>query len=205
VEHPVTRKVGIFVYDQVEALDLAGPYEVFTTAARMSDRLAPGREPPFEVHLISREHGPVSTRAGMRVLPDQDLDRSIQVDVLLIPGGVIDHQLELGDVVAWVGAAAQSAEIVASVCTGAFLLAKAGLLNGFRATTHWEDLSSFGSMFPQVQVVADKRWVDEGRIITSAGISAGIDMSLHLVSRLTGRELAVRTARQMDYRWQDEA
>jgi transcriptional regulator GlxA family with amidase domain len=84
-----------------------------------------------------------------------------------------------------------------------FILARAGLLDGQNATTHWEDIEPFSQMFPEVEIRENERWVDEGRIITSAGISAGIDMSLHIVSRLQGRDLAVRTARQMDYRWQD--
>ena len=88
------------------------------------------------------------------------------------------------------------------MCTGAFLLAKAGLLEGFGATTHWEDIEAFSQMFPSVKVIDSQRWVEEGRILTSAGISAGIDMSLHIVAMLEGRDLAERTARQMDYRWQ---
>lgn len=88
-----------------------------------------------------------------------------------------------------------------SVCTGAFLLAKGGLLNNRSATTHWEDISEFGAMFPAIVLRENVRWVDEGQVITSAGISAGIDMSLHAVERLAGRELALRTARQMEFDW----
>ena len=91
--------------------------------------------------------------------------------------------------------------MTASVCTGAFLLAKAGLLHGKTVTTHWDDLDDLHAQFPDLTVRGDTRWIDEGTIVTSAGISAGIDMSLHLVARLAGEELGVRTARQMDYAW----
>lgn len=98
-------------------------------------------------------------------------------------------------------AQAARAELTASVCTGAFLLGKAGLLDGKRATTHWEDVADLRAMFPQVRVIEGARWVDEGSVVTSAGISAGLDMSLHVVARLAGSELAARTARQMQYEW----
>src|SRR4029078_1084557 len=119
-------------------------------------------------------------------------------DLLLIPGGVVTEEIRNDAVIRWIAENAARAQIVASVCTGAFLLAKAGLLDGKRATTHWEDIADLKSMFPKVQVQKDVRWVEEGNILTSAGISAGIDMSLHLVSRLEGLKLAEDTARQMD-------
>jgi transcriptional regulator GlxA family with amidase domain len=106
-------------------------------------------------------------------------------------------------VIAWIGRMAREAELTASVCTGALLLAAAGLLDGREATTHWEDVAELQAGWPQVKVRADQRWVDTADVVTSAGISAGIDMSLHLVERLASRELAERTARQMDYAWQD--
>jgi transcriptional regulator GlxA family with amidase domain len=105
------------------------------------------------------------------------------------------------EVIAWIAATARDCELVASVCTGAFLLAAAGLLDGQPATTHWEDQADLRAAFPQVEVLSDRRWVDNGRVVTSGGISAGMDMSLHLVERLAGRELAVSTARQMEYDW----
>jgi transcriptional regulator GlxA family with amidase domain len=100
---------------------------------------------------------------------------------------------------------ASTASITASVCTGAFLLAQAGLLDGQQATTHWEDVPELRRLFPSIKVVEGKRWVEVGSIVTSAGISAGIDMSLHLVARLAGDELAHKTARQMQYDWWDDA
>ena len=103
----------------------------------------------------------------------------------------------------WIKAMSAQAGLTASVCTGSFLLGQAGLLDGKTCTTHWEDIDDMRQMFPTVTVVDKRRWVDEGRFITSAGISAGIDMSLHLVERLAGRGLAEKTARQMDFDWQE--
>jgi transcriptional regulator GlxA family with amidase domain len=112
--------------------------------------------------------------------------------------------MERPEVMAWLQRVAPATSVTASVCTGAFLLAQAGLLQGKRATTHWEDVAGLRRLFPEVEVVEERRWVDLGSIVTSAGISAGIDMSLHLVARLAGDELARQTARQMQYDWWDD-
>jgi transcriptional regulator GlxA family with amidase domain len=122
-------------------------------------------------------------------------------DVLLVPGGEVSAELERTQVSAWIADVARRATLTASVCTGAFLLAKAGLLDGRRVTTHWEDAADLQRSFPELTVEKDVPWVDEGELVTSAGISAGLDMSLHLVARLASSELAERTARQMDYLW----
>jgi transcriptional regulator GlxA family with amidase domain len=116
----------------------------------------------------------------------------------------VTDELTKSAVIEWIAARAAEAQLTASVCTGAFLLAKAGVLAGKTATTHWEDIDDFRKSFPDIPIDVEARWIDEGRIVTSAGISAGIDMSLHLVERLAGEPLALRTARQMDYRWQRE-
>lgn len=197
--------VGIYVYDEVEALDFAGPYEVFTTAARVHGRRHPGQALPFTVHAIGRDGSAVRARAGLRLLPDADISTHPALDVLIIPGGVVDAELARAEVVAWIAASARATRLVASVCTGAFLLARAGLLQGRAATTHWEDVADLRAAFPDLEVRTGVRWVDEGSVVTSAGISAGIDMSLHLVERLAGRELAELTARQMDVVWREEA
>jgi transcriptional regulator GlxA family with amidase domain len=122
----------------------------------------------------------------------------------VVPGGVVTAELERPRVIAWVAVRASTAELTASVCTGAFLLGKAGLLKEKSATTHWEDIAALRAMLPKTRVVQAGRWVEGGTVITSAGISAGLDMSLHIVARLAGHDLAVRTARQMDYEWRDE-
>jgi transcriptional regulator GlxA family with amidase domain len=125
------------------------------------------------------------------------------LDVLIIPGGIVSDELKKGELINWIAKCAASAEITASICTGAFLLGKAGLLEGKQATTHWEDIEELGAMFPGVEVRTGTRWVDNGEVVSSAGISAGIDMSLHLVERLVSKELAVSTARQMEFDWQN--
>lgn len=196
--------VGIYLFDEVEVLDFAGPFEVFSTASRVHARLHPDAPKLFHVITVAPEARTVVARGGLRVEPDYAIDGHPPLDVLIIPGGVVTAQLDDRRVIAWIAAhAARDSTITASVCTGAFLLSKAGLLNGKSATTHWEDIADLRAMFPAVRVQDDQRWVDVGQFITSAGISAGIDMSLHLVSRLVTRELAIRTARQMEYDWQD--
>ncbi|AUX45027.1 AraC family transcriptional regulator [Sorangium cellulosum] len=193
--------VGIYIFDDAEVLDVAGPYEVFTTASRMHERDNPAADPLFSVFMVGRARSPVRARAGLIFTPDHQLSDAPPIDVLIIPGGVVAAELERADVIDWIARSAPKARITASVCTGAFLLAKAGLLDGKTATTHWEDIDDLQRSFPSVKVVGDVRWVDEGSIVTSGGISAGIDMSLHLVERLETSELARRTARQMDFDW----
>jgi len=198
------RNVGIYVYDDVEVLDFAGPFEVFSTASRVFRRTEPGAEPPFEVFTVGASRSPVSARGGLVVEPRYSFTDHPALNVLLVPGGVVTAELDRPRVIAWVAARAATAELTASVCTGAFLLARAGLLKGKSATTHWDDVADLRAMAPATRVVPGVRWVEEGALITSAGISAGLDMSLHIVARLAGRDLAVRTARQMDYEWRDE-
>lgn len=201
----MTQTVGIYVFDDVEVLDFAGPYEVFTTAARVHRRGQPDSAPRFGVFTVGRTTHRLHARAGLAVLPDHDFSSHPPIDVLIVPGGVVTAELARPEVAAWIARMAANSTLTASVCTGAFLLARVGLLDGLTATTHWEDIADLRAMFPQVTVREQVRWVDEGQIVTSAGISAGIDMSLHLVERLAGRELALLTARQMDFDWQENA
>lgn len=198
----MTYSVGIFVFDNVEVLDFAGPYEVFTTASRVY-----GKQnllscvTPFEVFTIGKTKESVRARAGLKIDPDFDFKTHPKIDVLLIPGGVITEALKDASVINWIAFISKQTKLTASICTGAFLLAKAGLLEGKSATTHWEDIEDLRVMFPHLDVKEQMRWVDEGKIVTSAGISAGIDMSLHLVERLVNRNLALNTARQMEFDW----
>ena len=197
------HRVGILMFDGVEALDFAGPFEVFTTATRMQARLAPDADAPFAVRSVSREGGTVQARAGLVVQVDHAFADAPGFDLLLVPGGVVSAALACQDTRAWIARVAPTCEIVASVCTGAFLLAAAGVTGDAPLTTHWEDIAELREAWPELTVVEGVRWVEYGRVISSAGIAAGIDMSLHLVERLTGRALAERTARQMDVRWMD--
>lgn len=193
--------VGIYVYNEVEVLDFAGPFEVFSTASRVKERLDPNRPVLFNVFTVGVNSAPILARGGLQVTPKHTIANHPEIDLLIIPGGIVSDELENANLVSWIRKTSNTAEITASVCTGAFLLAKAGQLQSKTAITHWEDIDDFRVMFPEIEINKDVRWVDEGEIVTAAGISAGIDMSLHLVSRVENRELAVRTARQMEYDW----
>jgi transcriptional regulator GlxA family with amidase domain len=194
-------EIGIYLYDEIEVLDFAGPFEVFSTATRVHGRMHPGANPCFAVSTIGETGRSVRTRGGLLVLPHSAFGGHPPLDLLVVPGGVVNAEMENPAVLRWIQAQYEHARIVASVCTGAFLLGKAGLLKGKRVTTHWEDVADLRELLTESKVVEGVRWVDEGRVVTSAGISAGIDMSLHLVERLEGRALALATARQMDYVW----
>jgi transcriptional regulator GlxA family with amidase domain len=199
----VSISIGIYVYDEVEALDFAGPYEVFTTATRMHQRDNGGKEPLFTVFTIGRTLDAVRARAGLKIDPDYSIAEHPFVDCLVVPGGVIDAELEKPDVLHWIDEQASPHRVVAAVCTGAYLLASTGKLAGKQATTHWEDIEDFERMYPSVETLRNLRWVDEGALVTSGGITAGIDMSLHMVERLHNRELAERTALQMAFDWNE--
>jgi len=199
----------LLMFDEVELLDFAGPYEVFTTANRMHRRIAaeqgqPDPGPLFDLHTASFTGRPVRARAGLQLVPDHALPLAPEADWLIVPGGVVNALLEDRALLGELAQRGLAAQIVASVCTGALVLAAAGLLHHVPATTHWEDLAELAARHPDLQVQAGVRWVDNGRVVSSAGIAAGIDMSLHLVARHGGAALAERTARQMDTPWHPE-
>lgn len=193
----------LLAFDGMEALDFAGPYEVFTTASRVYQKMHPHSDAWCSVHTVAASPGPVATRAGLKILPDASMDTTSHAadEVLLIPGGIIDGPLHAPKSLLWIRIRARTAGVTASVCTGAFLLAASGVIRTERVTTHWEDADDLQRQFPELKVETNVRWIDEGRVVTSAGISAGIDMCLHLVSRLGGALLAERTAHQMDFKW----
>ncbi|GHG05933.1 DJ-1/PfpI family protein [Thalassotalea marina] len=187
--------IGILIYQDVEVLDFAGPFEVFSTANRFLTK-------PHQVCLIGENQAPVIARGGMQVMPHYCFASHPKLELLLVPGGVHDTQMDNERLLQWIAQQSQQATWVASVCTGAFLLAKAGVLDHQQVTTHWQDIAELKSKFPQLTVKSDCRWVEDGRFITSAGISAGIDMSLQLVSLIADRDIALTTAEQMEYDWQ---
>ncbi|MBI4759818.1 MAG: DJ-1/PfpI family protein [Chloroflexota bacterium] len=195
--------IGIYLYDNAEVLDFAGPFEVFTTASRVHARQKPGAS-LFDVSLIAEREGLIHARADFKVQPHYTIQNHPRLDVLIIPGGVHTAELEKPAVIEWIRKTANSIQLTASVCTGAFLLAKAGMLQDKSCTTHWEDIPDLRAMFPTLDIKEDVPWVDNGRVVTSAGISAGIEMALHLVAKLAGKELALRTARQMQYVWNNQ-
>lgn len=196
-----TLNVGIYLFDDVEVLDFAGPFEVFSVASRVYKRQNPTQPKPFEVFTLAQYQEEVLARGNLRVRPHHTFESAPPLDVLIVPGGVVDEELEKPEVLDFIAEQSESAQIIASVCTGAFLLAKAGLLEGKTVTTHWEDADDLGRMFPGLRVQRGVLWVDHGQVVTSGGISAGIEMSLHLLERLLGTELALATARQMEYHW----
>ena len=190
--------VGIYIYDQAEVLDFSGPFEVFSTASRICTS-----GEPFNVFLVGETGQVVTARGGYRVIPSYGFHNHPTVDVLIVVGGVHTEEMQKPNVIHWLSQQAKKAKLVASVCTGAFLLAEARILTTQNVTTHWGDISDLRASYPDLTVHASSRWVDEGTIVTSGGISAGIDMSLHLVSRLHSSDLAEKTARQMEFNWKN--
>jgi transcriptional regulator GlxA family with amidase domain len=195
--------VAILVFDDVDVLDFAGPYEVFTTANRVYQR--EHGQSLFEVQTVALSMQSVRARAGLQVLPDTDYAACPTAQVLIVPGGVVTAVMQCQATLAWIAKLSAKTQITASVCTGSFLLAASGIITTERVTTHWEDVADLRAAFPLLAVCDDQRWVDNGHTVTSAGISAGLDMSLHLVAQLAGAALAVSTARQMDYAWNAQA
>jgi transcriptional regulator GlxA family with amidase domain len=193
--------VGILLFPEVEVLDFAGPYEVFSVAARIAPKALRLGHVPFTVITVAEASGPVTARHGLQVLPDYSFSNAPPLDLVIVPGGVIAEPLSSRATLDWLRDEAARAVLTASVCTGAFILARIGLLDGLRATTHWEDIEEMRRMFPRVTVVEGPAFIDQGAIVTSAGISAGISMCLHLVGRMVEPELARLTARQMQYDW----
>jgi len=188
--------VGIFIYENAEVLDFSGPFEVISTASRLSRP-----EGVFNVFLVAQEGSSINARGGYKINSHYGFNDHPKIDVLIVVGGIHSEELKKPSVINWVSTISKNATIVASVCTGAFLLAEAGLLSNLKVTTHWEDIEDLRKCYPDLTVVENQRWVDQGKYITSGGISAGIDMSLHLVSRLVGSELAEKTAKQMEFEW----
>lgn len=188
-----TRTVLMLLFDEVEVLDFAGPFEVFSVAGRP--------EKPFRV-LTCAERNPILARNGLSVNAAHSLVDAPPADILIVPGGMGTRALlKNGTVLQWVRERAAEAELVLSVCTGSLVLGTAGLLDGLEATTHYGAFDEFRRAAPKSVMREDLRIVDTGKVITCGGISAGIDMSFHVVSRLLGEEVARETARYMEYRW----
>lgn len=191
--------VGILIYDDVEVLDFTGPYEVFSVT-RALDQPEFTDPCPFEILLVSEHHRKVKTMGGMKVVPNHDFIDFPDVDILIIPGGLGERREHSNAIIHhFLKTQSKKVKTLASVCTGAFFLAFSGLLNRRRATTHILSLDRLEQGFPKIDVEREKRYVEDGNIVTSAGISAGIDMSLFLVAKYLGEETARLTAREMEY------
>jgi transcriptional regulator GlxA family with amidase domain len=192
--------VGILIFDDVEVLDFCGPFEVFSVARPVGEHSDGFKL--FNVVTIAEEDRIVTCRGGLLVKPHVTIEKHPPLDILVIPGGQGTrrerHNQRLLD---WIVQQDQHTNLTTSVCTGAFLLAERGHLDHHLATTHWNSIEWMRGTYPNIKMVADERVIDEGHIITSAGISAGIDMSLHVVSRHYGADVAAWTARRMEYNW----
>ncbi|MEK9668275.1 MAG: DJ-1/PfpI family protein [Deltaproteobacteria bacterium] len=186
--------IGIYIFDQAEVLDFSGPFEVFSVANRLANL-------GWNIWLVAEEKSLVEARGVFQVKPHYSIQNVPELDVLIVVGGVHSDELRKTEVINWIRKTAEKTQITASVCTGAFLLAEAGLLDGLEVTTHWEDIPDLQRNYPNLRVRKGIRWIEQGKLFTAAGISAGIEMSLELVARLAGAELAERTARQMEYTW----
>lgn len=197
-----TLNAGILLFDNVEVLDFAGPFEVFSRT-----RLQPGVEArrsdegaPFRVFTVARTRDPITATGGLTVVPRHGFADAPRIDLLVVPGGFGTRRL-LNDeeTLDWIRRTAAAARQVTSVCTGSLLLARAGLLQGRRATTHWGALDLLDSLGAGVTVERTARVVDDG-VITSAGVASGMDMAFYVVETLFGREVADETARYIEYR-----
>ena len=191
-----TFNLAILLFDDAEVLDFCGPFEVFSVASNQTE------QPLFRVSTAA-EKTPITARNGLSINPDHTLDTCPQPDILLVPGGIgTRRELNNERVVAWIEKVAADAQLVLSVCTGALLLGKARLLDGLELTTHHVAYELLRETVPSSTVCEDRRFVDNGKVVTSAGIAAGIDMSLYVVERLAGQAIARATARHMEYPWE---
>jgi putative intracellular protease/amidase len=193
-----TRRVAVVIYDGVELLDFAGPGEVFEVAAGYGE--SAGRR-AFEVYTVGRSREPITSQRFVEVVPQYGIEEAPLPDVLVIPGGSSGRVSGDPEFLAWVKRAAEGAEITLTVCTGAFVLGEAGLLDGREVTTWYNAVDRLQQRFPAVRVQHGRRFIDSGDVVTTAGVSAGIDGSLHVVARLLGRRVADATARYMEYHW----
>ena len=197
------KRVGILIFRDVEVLDFCGPFEVFSVT-RLDETRRREEPSPFEVLLVAEQEGVVRATGGLRVVPDHTIATCPPLDVLVVPGGW-GVRKEIGNrrLVDWIGERGRHVETLTSVCTGSMLLGHACLLDGRRATTHWRALDWMRQSFPTVTVEDKLHVVEDGNILTSAGISAGIDMALRVVARYHGEVVARATARHMEYLYSD--
>ncbi|MFK8080730.1 MAG: DJ-1/PfpI family protein [Granulosicoccus sp.] len=197
-------KITIMLFEQADLLDFGGPYEVFLTASRLAVR--DGLPEPFDVTTVSLNGQSITAYGGMQIVPQRSLEQAGHCDLLIVPGG-IDVAKFLADkpLLNSIAKIAHNPDtVIASVCTGAFILAEAGLLDTLPWTTHWEDIDDLAGILGDKGARRQVHWVDSGNIVTGAGLSSGIAMSLHLVERFASLDLAERTAVQIGYPWRSD-
>ena len=197
------KRVGIVLFEDIEVLDFCGPFEVFS-AVRFNEEQRREEPSPFDVWLVAENPEPVTTTGNMKVIPHYTFENCPALDILVVPGGWgTRKELKNPIMLDWLRARAAEVETLTSVCTGSMLLGFAGLLDGRHATTHWRSLDWMRDAFPEVTVEFEKHVVEDGPVVTSAGISAGIDMALRVVARYFGENIARATARHMEYAYPD--
>jgi transcriptional regulator GlxA family with amidase domain len=193
------HRVGILVFSDVEVLDFCGPFEVFS-CTRLDESRRRECPSPFDVRLVAEDSAIITARGGLQVIPHHSFADCPDLDILVVPGGYgVRREIDNPVLTAWIARQAGLAETVTSVCTGSMLLGRAGLLDGRTATTHWQTLDWMRESFPRVKVDPHRHVVEDGEVITAAGISAGIDMALRVVARYCGEDVARQTARYMEY------
>jgi transcriptional regulator GlxA family with amidase domain len=191
------RSVAILIFPDVELLDFVGPLEVFSSARATPEASA---EKLLDVFTVAESRAPLRCANPLTVTADYTLEDCPPSDILVVPGGFGTRAaVNRPALVEWIRQRAATGELTTSVCTGSFLLAQAGLLEGKAATTHWGSIERKRAAYPNVTVLENQRWVEQGDIISSAGVSAGIDMALHVVKRLYGAAAAAATARWIEY------
>lgn len=198
---PYTRNVAIVIYENAEPLDWTGPFEVYNDAGHFG---AVNGQEAFNVYVVSKTTETVNSQ-GMKVVPNYSIENAPKPDIVIFPGGPASKIYDDPVFFAWAKKASIEAEIAQSVCTGAFVLGKAGLLDGLEVTTHYGSIDGLQRSYPKAQVKRGRRFVDNGHVVTTAGISAGIDGSLHVVARLLGRKIADDVATYMEYHWSPES
>lgn len=192
-----TRNLAIFIFEGVQIIDYTGPFEVLGQAHDSEKRI-------FNVYTVAEKPGPITTNMGMTVVPKYSFADMPKADVLVLPGGDVRKGLESPTVIKWVQDTAANAEYVMSVCNGAFYLGKAGLLDGLTATTFYGLTDQLKELAPKARIVTDQRFVDNGKIVTTAGLSSGIDGALHLIEKILGRGRAQEVALNLEYNWQPD-
>ena len=193
------RNVAILIFPGVQIIDYTGPWEVLGHAHSVNGK------PAFHMYTVSDSTDPITTSMGMSVNPTFRFGKEPKPDLIVLPGGNVDPQLENPAVIRWLQENAKGAELVLSVCNGAFFLAKAGLLDGLEATTFAGLIDELREAAPKARVVTDKRFVDNGKIITAAGLSSGIDGALHVIERLCGKGTAQVAAVSLEYDWRPDS
>lgn len=195
--------VGILIFDDVEILDVTGPFEVFAVT-RLHEKQRLQQSSPFKVYLISETKNQILAIGGLRLTPDVTISECPELDLLIIPGGWGTRKESKNKILLnWIGNQFTNDRLIASVCTGSSLLGKAGLLDGRGATTHWRSFDFLQESAPKARILKDVRFTLTEPIFTSAGISAGIDLALRIVSHLFGTEVGQATARHMEYPYPD--